>query len=120
MAKALKKSLKEKERAAVIFRQLQTAYPDVRCTLDYKTPLQLLIMTILAAQCTDARVNIVSKKLFKEYKTPDDFAAAAPGKLEKTIHACGFFNQKARASAKAAEYCWMNMAAMYRKTWKPY
>ncbi len=97
MAKVVRKPLTGKERAAVIFHRLQSSYPDVRCTLDYKSPLQLLVMTILAAQCTDARVNVVCKKLFKEYKTPADFAAAAPGELEKAIHACGFFNQKARA-----------------------
>jgi len=97
MAKVVRKPLTGKERAAVISHRLQSSYPDVRCTLDYKSPLQLLVMTILAAQCTDARVNVVCKKLFKEYKTPADFAAAAPGELEKAIHACGFFNQKARA-----------------------
>ncbi len=97
MAQILKKSAKEKGRAAVIFQRLKEAYPDVRCTLDYESPLQLLVMTILAAQCTDARVNIVCKDLFKKYKTPADFAAAAQGELEKAIHTCGFFNQKARA-----------------------
>ena len=101
MAKVIRNSRKEKERAAAIFQRLKGAYPDVRCTLEYKSPLQLLIMTILAAQCTDARVNIVCKDLFTEYKTPADFAAAAPGELEKAIHACGFFNQKARAIRKS-------------------
>jgi endonuclease III len=97
MAQILKKSAREKERAAVIFQRLKEAYPDVRCTLDYKSPLQLLIMTILAAQCTDARVNIVCKDLFKKYKSPEDFANAKGGELEKAIHACGFFNQKAKS-----------------------
>ncbi|HDP33527.1 MAG TPA: endonuclease III [Candidatus Hydrogenedentes bacterium] len=97
MAKIIRISRQERERAEAIFERLQTAYPDVRCTLDYKSPLQLLIMTILAAQCTDARVNIVCKELFKRYKTAQDFADAAPGALEKAIHACGFFNQKAKS-----------------------
>ena len=103
MAQVLRKSRKEKERAATIFQRLQTAYPDVRCTLDYKSPFQLLIMTILAAQCTDARVNIVCRDLFPKYKTPEDFANAAPGTLEKAIHACGFFNQKARCIRQTCE-----------------
>ncbi len=97
MAKRQVKSKREKERALAVFERLRTAYPDVRCTLDYKNPLQLLIMTILAAQCTDARVNIVCRDLFRKYETPEAFANAAPGALEEAIHACGFFNQKARA-----------------------
>ena len=97
MAKIIRKSRQAKERAATIFLRLQEAYPNVRCTLDYKDSFQLLIMTILAAQCTDARVNIVCRDLFQIYKTPKDFANAAPGTLEKAIHSCGFFNQKARS-----------------------
>ena len=97
MAERIRKSKREKERALAVFERLRAAYPDVRCTLEYKSPLQLLVMTILAAQCTDARVNIVCRDLFRHYKKPEDFAEAAPGALEKAIHACGFFNQKARA-----------------------
>lgn len=87
---------KEAARVAAIYTILEACYPDVRCTLEYRSPFQLLIMTILAAQCTDARVNIVCKDLFKTFKTPDDFACAAPGALEAAIKPCGFFNQKAR------------------------
>ncbi len=97
MIRKSKTALKEAQRVAAIFERLGAAYPDVRCTLDYETPLQLLIMTILAAQCTDARVNIVCRDLFQRYAEPRDFAEAPPGALEKAIHACGFFNQKARA-----------------------
>lgn len=103
MAQVLKKSVKEKGRAAVIFQRLKAAYPDVRCTLEYKSPLQLLVMTILAAQCTDARVNIVCRDLFKKYKSPEDFATAKTGELEKAIHACGFFNQKAKSIRKSCQ-----------------
>ena len=88
---------KEKERAAAIFTKLQECYPEVRCTLDYRSPFQLLVMTILAAQCTDARVNIVCRDLFKQYKGPRDFADAPPGAIETAIRSCGFFNQKAHS-----------------------
>ncbi len=97
MAQRIRKSKKQKERALAVFHRLREACPEVRCTLDYKNPLQLLIMTILAAQCTDARVNIVCRDLFQKYKTAEDFVNAAPGALEKDIYACGFYNQKARA-----------------------
>lgn len=97
MAKKIRTSAKEKERIAIIYELLQKTYPDAQCTLDFRNPLELLIMTILAAQCTDARVNIVCEQLFKDYKTVDDFADAAPGTLEKAIHACGFYNQKAKS-----------------------
>ncbi len=90
-------SAKEQQRVAEIFKGLETAYPDVHCTLAYASPFQLLIMTILAAQCTDARVNLVCRDLFKQYKTPRDFANAPPGALEDAIRSCGFFNQKARS-----------------------
>lgn len=103
MAQVIRKSRKEKERAALIFERLKASYPDVRCTLDYETPLQLLIMTMLAAQCTDVRVNIVCRGLFQKYKSLEDFANAAPGTLEKDVHACGFFNQKARSIRKSCE-----------------
>ena len=88
---------KERERAVAVYDRLAAAYPDVRCTLDYKSPFQLLVMTILAAQCTDARVNIVCKDLFRRYKSPADFAAADPEALEEAVKTCGFFRQKAKA-----------------------
>ncbi len=88
-------SAKEAARTAALFAIFQETYPDVRCTLDYHSPLQLLIMTILAAQCTDARVNVVCRDLFKKYRVPRDFAEAASGELEGAIRSCGFFNQKA-------------------------
>ena len=90
-------SPKEKTRAQALFALFQETYPEVRCTLDFRSPLQLLIMTILAAQCTDARVNVVCRDLFKKYRGARDFAEAAPGELENDIRSCGFFNQKARS-----------------------
>lgn len=67
-----------------------------RCSLDYDTPWQLLIATILSAQCTDARVNIVTKELFKKYQTVDVFADADLKELEKDIHSTGFYHNKAK------------------------
>jgi len=90
-------SAKERERAVLIYERLCAAYPDVRCTLDYRSPFQLLVMTILAAQCTDARVNIVCKSLFRKYRTPQDFAKSDPSELEEAVKTCGFFRMKAKS-----------------------
>jgi endonuclease-3 len=86
-----------RERAPRVYERLQALYPDVRCTLDYEEPLQLLLMTILAAQCTDKRVNLVCKDLFKLYHTAADFAGAPTRDLERAIHPCGFYRAKARS-----------------------
>ncbi len=94
---AIRISAKERERTALIYERLTAAYPDVCCTLDYKSPFQLLVMTILAAQCTDVRVNIVCRDLFRRYKEPADFAESDPQELEEAIRTCGFFRQKARS-----------------------
>lgn len=71
-------------------------YPDARCSLDFKKPYELLIATQLAAQCTDARVNIVTKDLFRKYKTIEDFANADQAELEACIRSTGFFRNKAK------------------------
>ena len=76
---------------------LEKEYPDARVTLDFKTPLQLLIATILAAQCTDERVNRVTPDLFKKYRTAQDFSRAAQEKLENEIRSTGFFRNKAKS-----------------------
>lgn len=76
---------------------LRKTYPDVRCELDHQTPLQLLVATILSAQCTDVRVNLVTPALFAKYRTAADFAAAPPGELEELIKSTGFFNNKAKS-----------------------
>jgi endonuclease III len=85
-----------RRRAGRIIRLLARAYPDARCALDHETPLQLLIATILSAQCTDARVNLVTPALFARFPDAKAFAAAAPGDLEKAIQSTGFFRNKAR------------------------
>lgn len=85
----------EKNISAII-KKLEELYPDARCSLEYEDPLQLMIATQLAAQCTDARVNIVTKDLFKKYRTIDDFANADLPELEIDIKSTGFFHNKAR------------------------
>ncbi len=75
---------------------LKEAYPEAICSLVYSDPLQLLIATRLSAQCTDARVNLVTPELFSKYKTLDDLANAEVEDVEKIIRSCGFYHDKAR------------------------
>ncbi|HEG43401.1 hypothetical protein LCGC14_2692160 [marine sediment metagenome] len=82
------------ERVNAIFPVLKKSYPDARTSLDHKNPLQLLVATIMAAQCTDVRVNIVTKDLFKKYKTVADFANADADELGQDIRSTGFFRNK--------------------------
>ncbi len=86
----------EKERALLAVNALKEKYPDSICSLNAENPLQLIIATRLSAQCTDARVNLVTPHLFAKYKTMEDFAAADIEDVEKIIHSCGFFRAKAR------------------------
>lgn len=75
---------------------LDKKYPDASCSLEYKTPFELLVATILSAQCTDERVNKVTKQLFKRYNTPEDFANADLENLKQLVKPTGFFNNKAK------------------------
>src|SRR3989338_1174670 len=75
---------------------LKKTYPWANCALAHENPLQLMVSTILSAQCTDKRVNMVTPVLFARYKTARDFARAKPPELEKIIRSTGFFRQKAR------------------------
>lgn len=79
-----------------IINRLKKEYPAAKIALKYSSPFELLIATILSAQCTDERVNIVTEKLFKKYKTLKDFAIANPSELEKDIYSTGFYKNKAR------------------------
>ncbi|HEV8606018.1 MAG TPA: endonuclease III [Tepidisphaeraceae bacterium] len=98
MPKAEPKKLQDRrQRLAAILPLLKKAYPEAKCSLGYKNPLQLLIATILSAQCTDERVNKVTPDLFKKYKSAKDLAAADPGQLEKEIQSTGFFRNKAKS-----------------------
>jgi endonuclease-3 len=85
------------ERVAAILPILKKTYPKAKCSLDYSTPLELLVATILSAQCTDDRVNIVTKTLFKKYKSAKSFAAAPQEELEKDIQSTGFYRNKAKS-----------------------
>ena len=81
----------------IILPELKRLYPDAKCSLDHTSPLELLVATILSAQCTDARVNIVTKTLFKTYRTAADYAAATQEELEKHIASTGFYRNKAKS-----------------------
>src|SRR3970040_569183 len=87
----------EKAHAQKVFSVLRKEYPDPKPALNYKKAFQLLIATILAAQCTDARVNIVTKDLFKKYKRPEDYINVSSEELEQDIHSTGFYRQKAKS-----------------------
>ncbi len=85
-----------KRHAALVARRLRKTYGDAECALVHRNPLQLLIATILSAQCTDQRVNLVTPELFRRYPTAADFAEAPLADLEKAIQSTGFFRNKAR------------------------
>lgn len=87
----------ERERAAAIVAALEAQYPDALCTLDYRSAHELLVGAILAAQCTDQRVNLITPALFERYPTPQAFAEAEPSELEAMIRSCGLFRNKAKA-----------------------
>lgn len=84
-------------RAVAIARRLAQAYPEARCSLDFASPFQLLVATILSAQCTDKRVNAVTGDLFRRWPDPTDMAAARPADLERVIRSTGFFRAKAKS-----------------------
>jgi endonuclease III len=106
MAPARPKSVRRSVRASVrpagehigeIIRRLEAQYPEARCSLDHGDPLQLLVATILSAQCTDARVNIVTRDLFRKYRSAGDYAAADPAVFEGEIRSTGFFRNKTKS-----------------------
>jgi endonuclease-3 len=88
--------MKAKERLPLIIEKLRQAYPTAHCELEFESPFQLLVATILSAQCTDKRVNLVTRELFKKYRTPQDFADVSQPVLEAEIKTTGFFRSKAR------------------------
>jgi endonuclease-3 len=93
----------KKERVAIILQKLDEMYPDVTCALLHTNAWELLVATILSAQCTDVRVNLVTPGLFKKYPTPQDFAAARQEVLANDIRSTGFFNNKAKSLIGAAK-----------------
>jgi len=88
--------IKKTEKALALLRALEEIYPAAECALNYETPWQLLAATILSAQCTDVRVNIVTQKLFEEIPGPEEMAAASQEKVEDLIRTTGFFRNKAK------------------------
>jgi len=94
----MRESLEAKEaRARKILVLLEGAYPDAKIALNFTTPLELLVATILSAQCTDERVNMVTPALFRTYRTAADYARLSPATLEKAIRSTGFYRAKARS-----------------------
>lgn len=85
-----------KKQATRVLRRLKADYPDAECALRFETPVQLLVATILSAQCTDERVNIVTEKLFDDYPTAEDLASLPLKKLEKYVQSAGFYRNKAK------------------------
>jgi len=93
----LEATAEKKKRVRQIIRALKKEHPDARCSLDHASPLELLVATILSAQCTDERVNIVTADLFRKYRTWQDYASAPASELERDIHSTGFFRNKAKS-----------------------
>ena len=91
------------KRTAEIIRRLKKAYPDAHCALNHTNAFELLIATILSAQCTDERVNIVTADLFRKYRGPHDFLDVSEQELQRDIHSTGFFRNKARNIKAACE-----------------
>jgi len=87
----------KRARARKIVRALKKAYPDAKIALDFRNPLELLVATILSAQCTDERVNVVTPALFEKYRTARDYAAADAAALEQDVRSTGFYRAKSRS-----------------------
>ena len=92
-----------RERVAEIMRRLDLQYPDVTCALTHRSAWELVVATILSAQSTDVRVNMVTPELFKKYPTVQDFARLEPQQLEPDIHSTGFFRNKSKSVVGAAK-----------------
>lgn len=95
---AKRESLDElRKRTRDIIRRLKRAYPGAKCSLNHSNPFELLVATILSAQCTDERVNMVTADLFRKYTKPEDYLKVAPRELEKDIQSTGFFRNKTKS-----------------------
>ncbi|HKZ22550.1 MAG TPA: endonuclease III [candidate division Zixibacteria bacterium] len=104
MFKIIKESFEsKKKRTRKIIALLKKEYPDAKCSLNFRKPLELMVATILSAQCTDVRVNIVTKTLFKKYRRPQDYYKVPPKELEEDIRSTGFFRNKAKAIQSACK-----------------
>ncbi len=94
---------KRRERVAVILPVLQKLYPDAKCSLDFSSPLELLVATILSAQCTDERVNLTTPALFRKHPDAEAYANTESAKLESLIISCGFYRNKAKSIRGAGQ-----------------
>ncbi len=99
----LTRSSPVEDRAPVIIRRLKKAYADAHVALEFSNPLEMLVATILSAQCTDERVNQVTRTLFKKYRTPEDYLRVPESELAADIRPTGFFNQKTKAIRGASQ-----------------
>ena len=110
--------MKSKEQVSAIIAALKTLYPDALCSLDYEKDYELLFSVRLAAQCTDARVNLVTPALFARYPTLEAFAAADADEVGTYIQSCGFWRAKARTSLAPRKCWWSVSAGRSRTTWR--
>src|SRR5439155_18665331 len=92
-----------RQRIRAILPILKRTYPDAKCSLDHSNPLELLVATILSAQCTDVRVNIVTRDLFRKYRSAKDYATVKPESLERDIQSTGFYRNKAKSIRAMAQ-----------------
>ena len=92
-----------KQRVRNVIRLLKRAYPDAKCSLNHSNAFELLVATILSAQCTDARVNIVTQDLFRKYRKPEDYLKVSPKELQQDIRTTGFFRNKTTSIQGAAK-----------------
>jgi len=109
-----------RERVAQLLKAWERIYPTSHCELDFGNPLQLLVATILSAQSTDKRVNMVTPALFRKYRTGKDYADAPLPELEKAIKSTGFYRNKAKVFAARCAKWSRNMAAKCPTQWKSY
>ena len=93
----------KKEDAIKVLDILKQTYPDAKCSLDFKTPFELLVAVVLSAQCTDERVNKTTAEFFPKYSTPEDFVKMPLEQLEELIHPCGFYKNKAKNIKETAQ-----------------
>ena len=104
MAKTASKTIEiRRRRVAAILPVLKRTYPAAKCSLDHRTPLELIVATILSAQSTDERVNIVTRDLFKKYRKAEDYAKVPQEELERDIHSTGFYRNKAKSLRAMAQ-----------------
>ena len=106
----------KKENAVEIVKLLKEYYPDAKCSLNFTTPFELLVATILSAQCTDERVNKTTPSIFTKYSTPEDFANIDIQELETLIHPCGFYKNKAKNIKACAKRILSNFNGEVPKT----